>query len=97
MGGTRASAAIDLYETQLAKLPAVQQRDSGVYKARHAIAYAAAGDPEQAAAIGHTALAVARQTGSTRIFAELHRLDTILARHTGIPAAAQFHQALATN
>ncbi|MGH8932897.1 MAG: helix-turn-helix domain-containing protein [Egibacteraceae bacterium] len=88
--------AIHLYETQLAKLPAVQQRDSGVYKARHAIAHAA-GDPEQAAAIGHIALAIARDTGSTRILAELHRLDAALAACLDLPAAAQFHQALRTN
>jgi tetratricopeptide (TPR) repeat protein/DNA-binding XRE family transcriptional regulator len=86
--------AIHLYQTQLAKLPAVQQRDRGVYQARHAIAHAAAGDPEQAAALGHTALAIAQQTDSTRIFVELHRLDDALTPHLDLPAIAEFHQAL---
>ncbi len=77
--------AIDLYETHLANLPAVAYRDRGPYQARHAIAYAAAGDPEHAAALGHTALAIAQETGSTRISAELHRLDTALAPTSSSP------------
>ncbi|MGH8884999.1 MAG: helix-turn-helix domain-containing protein [Egibacteraceae bacterium] len=86
--------AIDLFERQLPKLPAVQQRDLGVYRARLARAYAANRDPEQAAAVGRQALAVGRDTGSARIFAELQRLDAALADYGDLPAVSEFHEAL---
>lgn len=79
--------AIDLYESQLAKLPAVQQRDCGVYKARQALAYVAAGDPEQAVAVGYTTLVIGRETDSARIFTELHRLGASLADWVDPPGA----------
>ncbi|MGH3922076.1 MAG: hypothetical protein ACRDTT_04260, partial [Pseudonocardiaceae bacterium] len=72
----------------------VQHRDRGVYLARQAIAHAANHDPDQAVAVGHRALAVGRETGSARIFAELHRLDTSLAGWSDLAAVAQFHEAL---
>ncbi|MGH3927122.1 MAG: hypothetical protein ACRDTT_30355, partial [Pseudonocardiaceae bacterium] len=86
--------AIDLYERELARLPAVQQRDVGVNFARLGRAYAANRDPEQAVAVGHKALAIGRETGSARILTELHRLDTGLADSRGLPIVVQFHEAL---
>jgi transcriptional regulator with XRE-family HTH domain len=88
--------AIDLFERELATMPAVQHRDRGVYLSRQAVAYAADQDPEQAVATGHEALAVGRETGSARIFTELHRLDTALAQWVDLPIITQFHEALTT-
>ncbi|MGH8904513.1 MAG: hypothetical protein ACRDYA_23230, partial [Egibacteraceae bacterium] len=90
----RPQQAIGLFERQLAVLPARYYRDRGVYLARQAIAHAANHDPDQAVAVGHRALAVGRETGSARIFAELHRLDTGLAGWPDLAAVAQFHEAL---
>lgn len=86
--------AIELFERELVRLPAAEQRDRGVYLGRKGIAHAAAGDPEQASAMGHEALAIARETGSGRIMTELHRLDARLADWAGLSAVAQFQEAL---
>ncbi|MGH8903719.1 MAG: helix-turn-helix domain-containing protein [Egibacteraceae bacterium] len=86
--------AIGPYEYELARLPAVQQRDRGVYLARLGRAYVANRDPEQATAVGQKALVIGRETGSARIFTELHRLDAGLVHWPDLPAVAQFHEAL---
>ncbi|MGH8896909.1 MAG: hypothetical protein ACRDZ4_07800 [Egibacteraceae bacterium] len=83
-----------MFERQLAVLPARYYRDRGVYLSRQAIAHAANNDPDQAGAVGHKALAVGRETGSARIFAELHRLDASLADWSDLAVVAQLHEAL---
>jgi tetratricopeptide (TPR) repeat protein len=90
----RPQRAIDLFEHQLAALPARYYRDRGVYLSRQAIAHAANRDPEQAVAVGHKALAISRETGSARILTELHRLETSLADWSDLAVVAQFHEAL---
>ncbi|MGH8905912.1 MAG: helix-turn-helix domain-containing protein [Egibacteraceae bacterium] len=92
----RPQLAIDLFERQLAALPARYHRDRGVYLGRQGIAHAADRDPEQAVTVGYTALAIGRETGSARILAELHRLDASLTDWVDLPAVAQFHEAIAT-
>jgi tetratricopeptide (TPR) repeat protein/transcriptional regulator with XRE-family HTH domain len=86
--------AIDLFERELVKLPAAQNRDRGVYLARLAAAYADDDDPERAAAKGHEAVAIFRSTGSWRIGAELGRLRPRVERWRDLPVASQLHQDL---
>ena len=90
----RPQRAIDLFAHQLATLPARYHRDRGVYLSRQAQAHAINDDPDQAVAVGHKALAVGRETGSARIFAELDRLDASLAGWSDLAVVAQFHEAL---
>ncbi len=62
--------------------------------AREAIAHAANREPEQAAAAGSRALAIAQETRSGRIVTELRRLDGALASWRTAPAAAEFRHRL---
>jgi hypothetical protein len=86
--------AIALYESALREWPLERSRAGGVQRARLALACAAAGEPERAAAQGLRALDVARATGSYTTMRELKRLDHQLAEY-GLPAAADFREALA--
>lgn len=69
-------------------------RDRGVYTARMALAHAAGGEFDAAAAAGIEAATVARMTRSGRIVLELRRLDAAVARHR-TPETAGLREALA--
>lgn len=86
--------AIDLFERELIRLPAIENRDHGVYLARLAVAYADDGKPEQAAARGREALSIFRATGSQRIGAELGRLRLRLERWDDLPVASRLYRDL---
>ena len=86
--------AIDLFERELIRLPAIENRDHGVYLARLAVAYADDGKPEQAAARGREALSIFRATGSQRIGAELGRLRPRLERWDDLPVASRLYRDL---
>lgn len=86
----RHDQAADSFASAIALLPEGYHRDRGVYLAREAVARAGAGVPEQAAATGLEALAVAADTGSGRIVNELARLDKALVPRQRDPHVAQF-------
>jgi hypothetical protein len=65
-----------------------------VHRARLALACAAAGEPDRAAAEGLQAVDVAHATRSDVTMRELKRLDRQLAAYD-LPAARDFHEALA--
>lgn len=88
-------AAAAIYEQAIEDLPPQYRRDRGVYLARAGHAHAGGGEPERAAAAGTQALAIAHQTGSGRIIAELAALDGELARWTAVPSVAEFREAFA--
>jgi hypothetical protein len=67
----------------------VHRRDSGVYLARLASAYALSGSPETSVRKGWQALTVAQATGSRRITTELDQLWTRLARWESMPEVGQ--------
>jgi tetratricopeptide (TPR) repeat protein len=90
----KSKRAIDLFERELVKLPAAQNRDRGVYLARLATAYAKDGSLEQAAARGREALAILRGTGSQRIGMELGRLRPRLERWRDLPVASRLYRDL---
>jgi predicted Zn-dependent protease len=69
----RPDRAIPVLERELSRLPAVHRRDRGVYLARLAAAYTAAGERDAAAAAATQARVIARATGSQRILRELRR------------------------
>jgi transcriptional regulator with XRE-family HTH domain len=65
--------AIELYEIELN--PAVfSHRDYGYFRALMASSLAAAGEPDEAGAVGLGALSIARETNSTRTTGELQRV-----------------------
>ncbi|MFJ4966778.1 helix-turn-helix domain-containing protein [Streptomyces sp. NPDC088729] len=82
--------AADAFAAAIRSLPDDYHRDRGVYLAREAVAHAGAGAPEQAAAVGLDALAIAEDTGSGRIVNELARLDTGLAVWSQLPEVTDF-------
>jgi len=87
--------AADVFGQAIADLRPEYRRDRGVYLARQARAHAHAADPEQAAAAGMTALAIAAETGSGRIVHELARIHTDLSAWQSVPAVADFRTAVA--
>ncbi|MCX0241835.1 helix-turn-helix domain-containing protein [Streptomyces drozdowiczii] len=89
--GKHAQAA-EVFARAIEALPAGYHRDRGVYLARAAVAHAGAGSPEEAAAVGLQALAVARDTGSGRIMRELVNLDKTLVPWQRQPEVAAFRE-----
>ena len=86
--------ATAVFQQAIRDLPPAYRRDRGVYLAREALAHAGAHDPEQAAAAGLQALAIAEETGSGRIIYELATLDDGLTRWARVPAVSEFREAL---
>jgi hypothetical protein len=68
----------ELYDAALRDWPQVQIRDGGLYRARLALAWAAAGERDRAEAEGRRALAIARATKSVTAQRELRRLGPAL-------------------
>ncbi|QNT98302.1 XRE family transcriptional regulator (plasmid) [Streptomyces griseofuscus] len=89
--GKHAQAA-EVFTNAIKALPAGYHRDRGVYLARAAVAHAGAGSPEEAAAVGLQALAVARDTGSGRIMRELVNLDRTLVPWQRQPEVSAFRE-----
>jgi transcriptional regulator with XRE-family HTH domain len=86
--------AVDLFETELRRLPRVHRRDRGVYLARLALAHAMDQQPECAAALGGEALDTAKATGSGRIIEELRPLRPGLARWRDVEAVTPIYHVL---
>ncbi|MFJ6621513.1 DNA-binding protein [Kitasatospora sp. NPDC091335] len=84
--------AVAGFDRAIHALPLNFRRDRGVYLARAAISQLAANGPEEAAATGETALAIAVTTGSARIFTELAMLDGLLQRCRGVPEVDRFRE-----
>lgn len=86
--------AAGLFQGAIRRLPPSYRRDRGVYLGREALAHAGNGEPEQAAAVGVRALAIAEETRSGRILAELVHLEDVLGESAISPAAAEFRERL---
>lgn len=87
-------AAAEGFRNAITHLPADFHRDRGVYLSREAVAYAGAGEAEQAAAVGLQALSIGVETGSDRITRELVRLDNSLNKWRTVPSVAEFKDAM---
>jgi hypothetical protein len=90
----RPRAAIALLEDALQLWPPDRTRGRGLHQSRLALACAAAGELDRAAAEGMKALDIARSTRSDLTVRELKRLDRRLA-DCDAPAAVDFRDALA--
>jgi hypothetical protein len=90
-----APKALRTLEEALRLWPTDRTRGRGIQQARLALACEATGELDRAAAEGLKALDVARDTRSDITLRELKRLDRRLAG-SDVPAAADFHEALAT-
>ncbi|MGH3912240.1 MAG: hypothetical protein ACRDTC_02330 [Pseudonocardiaceae bacterium] len=86
--------AADIFQTAIEGLPEGYWRDTGVYLAWQARAYAGGREAEQAAELGLHALVVACETGSARIIVELAHLDDALAQWRAVPKIREFRAAL---
>lgn len=80
--------AITLYEEGLSALPTVYQRNRAAALSQLAVAYLADGQLEQAASTAHTALPVARSSGSRRILEEIKSVSKKLAPHRPLHSVA---------
>jgi hypothetical protein len=78
----RPARAVGLFEEALSSWPRDRTRGRGIHQARVALACAAAGEPDRAAAEGMQALRIARITRSDLTVQELRRLDSRLPRAT---------------
>jgi tetratricopeptide (TPR) repeat protein len=90
----RPRQAIDVYERQLARLPAHHYRDRGVYLGQLATAYAMHGEPDAAVARGRDAQEVVRATLSHRIVRELRGLSRKLGAWDDLPEVEDFRRSL---
>jgi len=91
----RPQKAVTMLEEALRLWPLDRTRSRGVHQARLALACAAAGEPERAAAEGVRALDIAEATKSDVIVRELGRLYHQLADFD-VPVVADFREAFAT-
>lgn len=91
--GDHAKAAT-VFQQAIRDLPPAFRRDRGVYLAREALAHAGAREPEQAAAAGMQAVAIAHDTQSGRVIDELAQVGAGLAPWATLPAVADFQDAL---
>ena len=91
--GDHAKAAT-VFQQAIRDLPPAFRRDRGVYLAREALAHAGAREPEQAAAVGMQAVAIAHDTQSGRVIDELAQVGAGLAPWATLPAVADFQDAL---
>jgi transcriptional regulator with XRE-family HTH domain len=91
----RPDKAVTTFEDVLRLWPRERTRGRGIQQAHLALACAAAGEPERAAAEGLKAVKIARTTTSDVTVRELRRLDHRLAAYD-VPAAADFREAFAT-
>ncbi len=89
---TKARAAL---ESAMRSLPPVYRRDRGVALSALAAAFAATGEPAEAAVAATQALCVARDAGSERIVSMVIPVGTALWRYRGIEVVARLHEALA--
>jgi len=90
----RPSKAISMLDDVLRVWPRDRTRGLAVQQARLALAYAAAGEPDRAAAEGIKTLGMTQSTRSDMTLRELKRLDRRLAA-CDLPAAADFREAFA--
>jgi tetratricopeptide (TPR) repeat protein len=91
----RPMKAMTAFESALLSLPPVYRRDRGVALSGQAAAFAAIGEPGEAATAAIQALSVARDAGSERIVNMVIPVATALAPYRHMEAVAGFHEALA--
>ncbi|MEU5725031.1 helix-turn-helix transcriptional regulator [Micromonospora sp. NPDC047738] len=91
-------AAITCFDRALDAWPESYRRERGLYLARTAAAYAAAGEPERAATTGLTALELAHLTQSARTSREVAAVGCHLTKtFPAEPGVADLHAALAAS
>ncbi|WP_059007465.1 tetratricopeptide repeat protein [Streptomyces specialis] len=88
--------AIVLFEAELATLPTAYRNDRGFYLARLARAYLSADEPEQAASVATTALAIYSQTGSARTITELSAVAHGADQRPTVPGMKVFSERFRT-
>lgn len=89
--------AITALETAVRSLPPAYRRDRGIAFSRQAAAFAAAGEPAEAATAAMHALDIARGSGSGRILRMITAVATALVPHSQLESVAELQAALAEN
>lgn len=82
--------ALQIFERELPGMPAVDQVDAAVFRARLARTYAGDGQAGDAARCALGALPAACATGSARAFGELAHVREAVDGHRDVPDAARF-------
>ncbi|MFG2778188.1 Twin-arginine translocation pathway signal [Streptomyces prunicolor] len=88
--------AVGLWDQVLDQVPETARRDRGVYLARHAIAAAHGGDPDQALHIARTAAEIAVETRSARMSRELKTLQRVMVPWQDAPVGQDLAEVLAS-
>jgi len=83
------------FGSALLSLPPVYRRDRGLALSGQAAAFAAIGEPSEAATAAMQALSVARDAGSDRIISMVTPVATALSPYRSIEAVARLHEVLA--
>jgi hypothetical protein len=86
--------AASLFAGVIASAP-LSRRDAGFFRARRATALALSGEPDEAAAVGLQAVAIARETSSERTMQVLADVSRALTLWHGRPAPRALKEALA--
>lgn len=92
----RPRTAVQCFDRALDAWPESYRRERGLYLARTAAAYAADGEPQQAAGTALAALELARITRSARVQREVTSVDNQLAAFPNEPGVAELHATLAS-
>jgi transcriptional regulator with XRE-family HTH domain/tetratricopeptide (TPR) repeat protein len=91
----RPAKAIGALETAIRSLPPADRRDRGVALSHQAAAFAAVGEPAEAATAAVQALNISRDSGSERITRMVVATAAVLAPHSELEAVAGLRAALA--
>jgi tetratricopeptide (TPR) repeat protein len=94
---SRPDRAVSTFQTALAGLPDVYQRDRGLAQARLAMAYVGIQEYEQAAAETASVLDMARDSGSGRSLQEAVKAVNALAAASNVPAVRDLLDAVKEN
>jgi hypothetical protein len=87
--------AVEALETAVRSLPSAYRRDRGIAFGHQAAAFAAVGEPGEAAAVAMRALGIARDSGSRRIIRMVEATAAVLAPHDELEAVVGLRAALA--
>jgi transcriptional regulator with XRE-family HTH domain len=93
----RPAPAITALETAIQSMPPAYRRDRGVALSTQAAAFAACGDPVQAACSGAEALDIARASGSGRLLGMVRAVTASLAGYGETEAVARLRAAVAAS
>ncbi|MEV4210153.1 hypothetical protein [Micromonospora sp. NPDC049662] len=95
--GRRPDEAVAVLDAALPSIPSLHRQDFTTALLTKAAAHVAAGQPEQAAAVAHIALPIARRAGSRRILHQLGQIGSAVDEHRHLADVREFLDDLREN